>query len=474
MYQPKEQMMKNRGIAVGLDIGTTKIVAMVGRKNEHGKIEILGIGKAKSLGVHRGVVNNITQTVNSIKEAISQAEAASGITITDVTVGIAGQHIRSLQHSDYITRPNYEDVIDENDLKKLVNQVYKLVMLPGEEIIHVLPQEFKVDSEGEITEPMGMYGSRLEANFHVVVGQVTSIKNIARCVKNAGLNLAGITLEPIASSDAALSKEEKEAGVALIDIGGGTTDIAIFKDNMIRHTSVIPYGGNVITEDIKVGCSIIERQAELLKEKFGSAWPGENKESEIVSIPGLRGRDPKEISLKRLSQIINARVKEILEQSYLELKHYGCDDQKKRLIAGIVMTGGGSKLKHIRQLTEYLTGMDVRIGYSNEHIVGDYVEELSGPEYATSVGLLMKGLEKLEENESDIYEEEVLNTMEGGVETPIVAIGEQVEETMDPFLDEPNRAKNRVAKVKKVKQQKGPSIFSKWTDKFIQMINETE
>ena len=465
-------MMKNRGIAVGLDIGTTKIVAMVGRKNEHGKIEILGVGKAKSLGVHRGVVNNITQTVNSIKEAVAQAEAASGIKITDVTVGIAGQHIRSLQHSDYITRPNYEDVIDENDLKKLVNQVYKLVMLPGEEIIHVLPQEFKVDSEGEITEPMGMYGSRLEANFHVVVGQVTSIKNIARCVKNAGLNLAGITLEPIASSDAALSKEEKEAGVALIDIGGGTTDIAIFKDNMIRHTSVIPYGGNVITEDIKVGCSIIERQAELLKEKFGSAWPGENKESEIVSIPGLRGRDPKEISLKRLSQIINARVKEILDQSYLELKHYGCEDQKKRLIAGIVMTGGGSKLKHIRQLTEYLTGMDVRIGYSNEHIVGDVVDELSGPEYATSVGLLMKGLEKLEETEVDIYEEEVINVMEGGEQIQVAEI-EMVEEEETKTLESKPK-KTAKPTVKTPKAPKGPSIFSKWTDKFIQMINETE
>ena len=232
-------MMKTKGIAVGLDIGTTKIVALVGRRNEHGKIEVLGFGKSKSLGVKRGVVTHITQTVNSIKEAVSQAEQMSGHKITDVTVGIAGQHIRSLQHSDYITRPNFEDVIDENDLKKLISQVHKLVMLPGEEIIHVLPQEYKVDSQ-ETTEPIGMYGSRLEANFHVVVGQVASIKNIARCIKNAGLNLKDITLEPLASADATLSCEEKEAGVALVDIGGGTTDIAVFKDNMIRHTSVIP------------------------------------------------------------------------------------------------------------------------------------------------------------------------------------------------------------------------------------------
>ena len=301
-------------IAVGLDIGTTKIVAMIGRKNEYGKVDILGIGKSKSLGVHRGVVNNITQTIQSIQLAIQEAEAAASMTIEGVTVGIAGQHLRSLQHSDYITRPNSELVIDEDDIERLINQVHKLVMLPGEEIIHVLPQEYKVDGQGEIKEPIGMYGGRLEANFHVVVGQVSSIRNIGRCVKSAGLNLEGITLEPLASSNAVLSQEEKEAGVALIDIGGGTTDLAIFRDGIIRHTAVIPFGGNVITEDIKEGCSIIEKQAELLKIKFGSAWPGENKDNEIVSIPGLRGREPKEITLKNLSKIIHARVVEIIEQ----------------------------------------------------------------------------------------------------------------------------------------------------------------
>ncbi|MCL4155943.1 UNVERIFIED_CONTAM: hypothetical protein GTU68_058109, partial [Idotea baltica] len=332
-------------IAVGLDIGTTKIVAMIGRKNEYGKVEILGIGKSKSLGVHRGVVNNITQTIQSIQLAIQEAEAAAAIKIEGVTVGIAGQHIRSLQHSDYITRVNSDLVIDEEDIERLINQVHKLVMLPGEEIIHVLPQEYKVDGQAEIKEPIGMYGGRLEANFHVVVGQVSSIRNIGRCVKSAGLNLEGITLEPLASSNAVLSQEEKEAGVALIDIGGGTTDLAIFRDGIIRHTAVIPFGGNVITEDIKEGCSIIEKQAELLKIKFGSAWPGENKENEIVSIPGLRGREPKEITLKNLSKIIHARVVEIIEQVYVEIKNYGHEEQKKKLIAGIVLTGGGAQLK---------------------------------------------------------------------------------------------------------------------------------
>ncbi len=409
--------MDKHQISVGLDIGTTKIVAMIGRKNEYGKVEILGVGKSKSLGVHRGVVNNITQTIQSIQQAVQEAEAAASEKIEDVTVGIAGQHIRSLQHSDYITRPNSELVIDETDIDRLINQVHKLVMLPGEEIIHVLPQEFKVDGQAEIKEPIGMYGGRLEANFHVVVGQVSSIRNIGRCVKSAGLELDGITLEPLASANAVLSQEEKEAGVALIDIGGGTTDLAVFKDGIIRHTAVIPFGGNVITEDIKEGCSIIEKQAELLKIKFGSAWPGENKDNEIVSIPGLRGREPKEITLKNLSKIIHARVVEIIEQVYVEIKNYGHEEQKKKLIAGIVLTGGGSQLKHLKQLVEYITGMDTRIGYPNEHLAGDSDEDIASPLFATAVGLVMDGLKRQDRKKADQVEEAVLETEGEGEET---------------------------------------------------------
>ena len=393
--------MDKNNISIGLDIGTTKIVAMIGERNEFKKIKILGVGKSISLGVHRGVVNNITQTIQSIQQAVEQAETNSGYKIEGVTVGIAGQHIRSLQHSDYITRENSEQVINIDDIDKLINQVHKLVMLPGEEIIHVLPQEYKVDGQAEIKEPIGMYGGRLEANFHVVVGQVSSIRNIGRCIKSAGLDLDGITLEPLASANAVLSVEEKEAGVALIDIGGGTTDLAIFKDGIIRHTAVIPFGGNVITEDIKEGCSIIEKQAELLKIKFGSAWPGENRENEIVSIPGLRGREPREISLKNLSKVIHARAVEIIEQVYLEIKNYGHEEQKKKLIAGIVLTGGGSQLKHLKQLVEYVTGMDTRVGYPNEHLAGDTDQNVTSPLYATAVGLLMDGLGRSEKNDVD-------------------------------------------------------------------------
>ncbi len=431
--------MEQGNYSVGLDIGTTKIVAIIGKKNEYGKIEILGIGKSKSLGVHRGVVNNITQTIQSIQQAVEEAEMNSGLKIGSVVVGIAGQHIRSLQHSDYITRRDSEEVISEDDLDTLCNQVYKLIMLPGEEIIHVLPQEYKVDGQAEIKEPIGMYGGRLEANFHVVVGQVSSIKNVGRCIKSAGLDLGNITLEPLASSDAVLSQEEKEAGVALIDIGGGTTDLAIFKDGIIRHTAVIPFGGGVITEDIKEGCSIIEKQAELLKVKFGSAWPGENKDNEIVSIPGLRGREPKEITLKNLSKIIHARVVEIIEQVYVEIKNYGHDEQKKKLIAGIVLTGGGSQLKHLKQLVEYITGMDTRIGYPNEHLAGDSDEEVASPLYATAVGLLMNAVreeakqQKVVETQENVDELEVETVLAGEEESAINAGGTAKKERKSVF-----------------------------------------
>ena len=385
--------MEQETYSVGLDIGTTKIVAIIGKENEFGKVEVVGIGKAKSLGVHRGVVNNITQTVQSIQAAVEEAESVSGVSISEVVAGIAGQHIRSLQTSDYITREAPEEVISEDDLKRLEQQVKKLQMLPGEEIIHVLPQEYKVDTQSEIKEPIGMYGNRLEAKFHVVVGQVASIKNIHRCIVSANIEVQDVCLEPIASAKAVLSQEEMEAGVALVDIGGGTTDLAVFKDGIIRHTSVIPFGGNIITEDIKEGCAIIEKQAELLKVKFGSAWPGENKENEVVSIPGLRGREPKEITLKTLSKIIHARVVEIIEAVNAEIKNYAQGDQKKKLIAGIVITGGGSQLKHLKQVVEYITGMDTRIGYPNEHLAGNSSPEIASPMYATAVGLLMGALE---------------------------------------------------------------------------------
>ena len=359
--------MKYKKYYVGLDIGTTKIVAMVGARNEYGKIQILGYGQAKSEGINKGVVNNIAQTSQSIMDAIQDAKEKTGLEIENVVAGIAGQNIISRSHSDYIIREDPDKLIDFEDLERLKNRVDSIPLSPGQEIIHALPQDYKVDNNLDVKEPIGMMGSRLDATFHLVIGQVNAIRAISRCVVMAHLKPVGLTLEPIASASAVLSDEEKDAGVVLVDIGGGTTDVAIFKDGIIRHTAVVPLGGNIITEDIKEGCGILARQAEMLKVQYGSAWPGENRDNEIVSIPGIRGKEPREISLKNLSKIIHARVSEIINLVFNVIKSYGHEEPKKKLISGIVLTGGGSQLKHIVQLVEYITGMDTRIGYPDEH-----------------------------------------------------------------------------------------------------------
>jgi cell division protein FtsA len=380
-------------IIVGLDIGTTKIACIVGKKDEYGKIEIMGYGKTESLGVKRGVVANIENTVNSIRKAVKMAEEQSEVEIHSVHVGIAGQHIRSLQHRGNIIRENPNKEISQWEIDKLIKDMYKLNMAPGEEIIDVIPQDFIIDNEEGIREPRGMLGSTLEANFHIIVGQTAAARNIYTCVKKAGLEVEALILEPIASAQAVLSDEEREAGVALVDIGGGTTDIAIFQDHIIRHTAVIPFGGEIVTDDVKEGCSIIKRYAEQLKVKFGSALAEKNSENEVVAIPGLRGRPPKEITLKNLANIIQARLEEIIEQIDYEIKSSG---YKKKLIAGIVLTGGGSQLRHIDQLTQYITGMDTRIGYPNEYLSAQNSEEMSSPMYATGIGLVIEGIQRSE------------------------------------------------------------------------------
>lgn len=385
--------MKNSEIIVSLDIGTTKIACIVGRQDEFGKIEVLGYGRTESFGVKRGVVSNIENTVQSIKTAIGEAEQKSGVEIKYVNVGIAGQHIKSLQHHGSIIRENNDDEITKEEIDYLNSNMYNLNMSPGEEIIDVIPQEYIIDGEQGIREPIGMLGNSLEANFHIIVGQTTAAKNIYKCVRKAGLEVVNLILEPIASAEAVLGEEEKEAGVVLVDIGGGTTDIAIFQDGIIRHTAVIPFGGDAITEDIKEGCTIIRKHAEDLKVKFGSALASENKEEEIVAIPGLRGRPPKEITLKNLASIIQARMEEIIEHIYFEIKNSGYE---KKLIAGIVLTGGGSQLKHIAQLNEFMTGMDTRIGYPNEHLANDVPDEMAMPMFATGIGLVIVGLNRYE------------------------------------------------------------------------------
>lgn len=381
-------------IVVGLDIGTTKIACFVGIKNEFGKIEIISMGQSDSLGVARGVVENITKTVESIRKAVSIAQERLGDTnvqIEVVHVGIAGQHIKSSQHRGMLTRTNLDEEISQRDIDNLIEDMNRLALAPGEEIIHVIPQEYFIDGMKAEVDPVGSPGTRLEANFHIITGHVQACKNITRCVSLSGLKMEDMILEPLASAAAVLSEEEKEGGVCLVDIGGGTTDIAIFMNGHICHTAVIPLAGNVITNDIKEGCSILRAHAEKLKVQFGSALANEMKENEIVCIPSFKGHEPKEISIKNLANIIQARMEEILNCVNFEIKKSGLE---KKLHAGIVLTGGGSQMKHIKQLCEYMTGIDTRIGYPTEHLAStNSIENISNPIYATGIGLVLKGFE---------------------------------------------------------------------------------
>ena len=382
-------------LVVALDIGTTKVCAIAGRKNEHGKLEILGVGKVESVGVMRGVVTNIEKTVNAIHEAISSAERMAKTKFTHVHVGIAGQHIKSLQHRGILTRDNDHTEISQKDIQRLMNDMHKLVLPPGDKILHVIPQEYTVDNEQGITDPIGMSGVRLEANFHIITGQISASNNIHRCVERTSLKVESMTLEPIASAVAVLSDEEKEAGIALVDIGGGTTDITIFQDGIIRHTAVIPFGGNVITSDIKEGCTVMQHQAEALKVKFGAALSEEVFDNRIITIPGIKGRDYKEISEKNLARIIQARMEEIFDYVVWEIRRSGYE---RKLVGGIVLTGGGSLLRDIEKLCEFHTGMSARIGVPIEHLGHGYTEQVASPIFSTAIGLLLNGIAFEEEN----------------------------------------------------------------------------
>jgi cell division protein FtsA len=386
-------MNKQEQFVAAIDIGTTKIVAIVGKKNENGKIEILGLSKALSRGVKRGVVLNIEETVTAIQTTVEDVQKRSGVLFSEVFVGIAGQHIKSMKNRGYIMRDAYDDEIKKEEVFKLIEDMHKIHIEIGEEIIHVIPQNFIVDNETGVKSPIGMCGRRLEANFHIVIGQVAAAKNIEKCIRKANLTVKDMILEPLASSDAVLTDDEKEAGVVLVDIGGGTTDVAVYYDNIIRHTAVIPFGGNVVTKDIKEGCAILQRHAEQLKVQYGSALGDIAPEDKVVSIPGISGREPKEISFKSLAYIIQSRMEEIIDAVNFEIQNSGYAD---KIAAGVVITGGGAMLKHLPQLMKFKTAMDVRIGLPNEHLAGSGKNEINQPMYATSVGLIMRGFDYLE------------------------------------------------------------------------------
>jgi cell division protein FtsA len=392
-------MTNEQPIIVGLDIGTTKIAAIAGRKNEFGKLEILGFGLAKSNGVQHGMVLNIDQTITAIESALKNCyESNPGLEINEVYVGIAGHHIKSLQTRGDIVRRSTDDEIKQLEIDQLVADQYKTYIPAGDQIIDVIPQEYTVDNIQNIIDPIGYTGVKVGANFHIITGDRNAIRNINRSVQKAGLKVKDLMLQPLASSAAVMGEQDVEAGIAILDIGGGTTDLAVFYEGILKHTAVIPFGGENITNDIKMGLGVLKTQAELMKVQYGSALSEAAQNNAFIKIPGLRGLPSREISVKNLASIIQARMSEILAFVTFHLKQVGMDN--KMMNGGIVLTGGGSQLKHLIQLTEYATGLNARIGYPNEHLASNHIAELEKPMYSTCVGLILKGYSVYENNQN--------------------------------------------------------------------------
>jgi cell division protein FtsA len=377
-------------IIVGLDIGTTKIAAIAGRKNEYGKLEILGFGRANSNGVQHGQVLNIDQTIKAIQQALENCyESNPDLEVSEVYVGIAGHHIKSLQTRGDIVRQDPETEIKRPEIDQLVNNQRKTFIPAGDQIIDVIPQDFHVDNIQNIKDPVGYNGVKVGANFHIITGDRNAIRNINRAVERSGLTTKDLVLQPLASASAVMSDIDMEAGVAILDIGGGTSDLAVFYEGILKHTAVIPFGGENITNDIRMGLGVLKSQAEAMKVQFGSALADEAKSNAFITIPGLKGMPAKEISVKNLAGIIQARMSEILDFVTYHLKQVGLDS--RALNGGIILTGGGSQLKHLIQLTEYTTGLNARIGLPNEHLAPNHIDELKKPMYATCIGLILKG-----------------------------------------------------------------------------------
>ncbi|MBP5547357.1 MAG: cell division protein FtsA [Bacteroidales bacterium] len=419
-------MNNENEIIVGLDIGTTKIACFIGARGEGDKIKIIGFGKTESKGVERGVVKNIRDTAASITKAVEVASEQAGIEVKEVYVGIAGQHIKSIQNVGMVVIPAEQKVIEQHDLDRLIEEQHNINLNPGEDIIHIFPQNYVVDGEelSPEVEPVGVAGKQLKANFHIVTGNTMNLLNIHYSVERAGLKIKGVVLEPVASAYAVLDNTDKDAGVALVDIGGGTTDIAIFKEGIIRHTTVLPLAGNAITNDIKDGCKIMRTQAEALKTRFGSCLPQNVNENDIISIPGIRKQAAREISMRTLAGIIKARTETILEQVDYEIKK---SHLEKDIFAGIVLTGGGAQLNHIKELTEFITGIDTRIGYPDEHLDKDTDKEIINTMYATGIGLVLYGFDELDksgvnnmvEDEPEVQDNEpVVDTPENESQNP--------------------------------------------------------
>jgi cell division protein FtsA len=387
--------MNQNPIIVGLDIGTTKIAAIAGRKNEFGKLEILGFGRANSNGVQHGMVLNIDQTIKAIQTALENCLRSNpDLEINEVYVGIAGHHIKSLQTRGDMVRQDTDNEVTQLEIDQLVADQRKTYIPAGDQIIDVIPQEFTVDNFQNIANPIGYSGVKVGATFHIITGDKNAIRNINRSVERSGLEIKDLILQPLASAAAVMCDQDLEAGVAIVDIGGGTTDLAIFYDGILKHTAVIPFGGENISNDIKLGLGVLKNQAEQMKTAYGSALANEANSNAYITIPGLRGMAPKEISVKNLAHIIQARMSEILDFVSYHIKQVGLD--ARRLNGGIVLTGGGAQLKHLIQLTEYTTGMNARIGLPNEHLASGHPDELAKPMYSTCIGMILKGYHEYE------------------------------------------------------------------------------
>src|SRR5579875_1393402 len=392
-------MNNEQPIIVGLDIGTTKIAVIAGRKNEFGKLEILGFGRANSNGVKHGQVLNIDETIKAIQTALENCYASNpNLEINEVYVGIAGHHIKSLQTRGDIVRKDTENEISQREIDQLIDDQYKTYIPAGDQIIDVIPQEFTVDNFQNIPNPIGYGGVKVGANFHIITGDKNAIRNIKRSVERSGLKNKDLVLQPLASSAAVMAQEDLETGVAIVDIGGGTTDLAVFYEGILKHTAVIPFAGENITNDIKTGLGVLRAQAEQMKVQFGSALANEAQDNAYITIPGIKGMPAKEISVKNLANIIQARMSEILDFVTYHLKQIGLE---RMLNGGIILTGGGSQLKHLMQLTEYTTGLNARIGFPNEHLAPAHIDELKKPMYATCIGLILKGYSDFENQKKD-------------------------------------------------------------------------
>jgi cell division protein FtsA len=453
-------MNHEQPIIVGLDIGTTKIAAIAGRKNEFGKLEILGFGRANSNGVKHGQVLNIDETIKAIKMALDNCYASNpNLGISEVYVGIAGHHIKSLQTRGDIVRQQTDDEITQREIDQLIADQYKTYIPAGDQIIDVIPQEFTVDNFQNIPNPIGYGGVKVGANFHIITGDKNAIRNINRAVEKSGLHTKDLVLQPLASAAAVMGQEDLEAGVAIVDIGGGTTDLAVFYEGILKHTAVIPFGGENITNDIKTGLGVLKTQAEQMKVQFGSALANEAKANAFITIPGLRGMPAKEISVKNLANIIQARMNEIMDFVTYHLKQVGLDN--KMLNGGIVLTGGGAQLKHLIQLTEYITGLNARIGFPTEHLTAGHIDELAKPTYSTCIGLILKGYSDYEHNRKQFEQTHVKVDIPENLKKPDV-----VDETL---------ATEEIIQEEKVKNRKTIKDFwGKFKDGIIELFKEEE